>query len=253
MFKRLSLGLGVFILSVGVANAVPLFDGELSVGVMKQKPDGWLKYRGNSVDLKNDLGFDDETKFFAKAKIEHPIPLLPNIYLQYIPMDFKGNTTKTFTFDNKTYSRNVHTEVQLDHYDIGFYYNIPMVSAMTSGVFDAEVGLLLRIVDFEAKVSDGTNSSSKSLTAPIPMLYGSVTVAPIDLVSVVVEGKGIRYSDNYYYDFSGELRLTPFNAVVMKPYIAVGYKIERLRIDNADDVYSDIKIKQPYFSVGINF
>ena len=254
MLKKIALGLGAVFLGVNIANAVPLFDGELEVGVMKQKPKGWIQYKGDRVDLKDDLRFDDETKFFAKAKIEHPIPLLPNIYLQYIPMDFKGDTNKTFTFDNKTYSVNVHTEVQLDHYDIGFYYNVPMVSALTSGVFDAEVGLLLRIIDFEAKVSSpGQPTSSTSFTAPIPMLYGSVSITPIDLISVVVEGKGIKYSDNYYYDLLGEIRISPLNGIVMKPYISLGYKVERLRIDDVDDTYSDIRIKQPYLAIGVNF
>ncbi len=252
MFKK-ELTLGALLLSVGIANAIPLFDGEFTVGVVQQKPDGWLKYKGTTVDLRKDLGFDDKTKFFAKAKLEHPIPLLPNIYLQYMPMEFKGDRTTAFQFDNKVFAGNIHTEVQLDHYDIGLYYNVPMVSAMTSGVFDAEVGLVVRIIDFKEKVSDGTKTSTADFTAPIPMLYGSISINPVDLLSVVVEGKGITYNNNYYYDFSGEVRLSPFNAVVMKPFISLGYKIERLRIDDVSNVYGDIRIKQPYISMGINF
>lgn len=253
MFKKAILGLAGVTLVLSVANAVPLFDGELSVGVMQQKPDGWLNYRGSTVDLRDTLGFDDKTKFFAKAKIEHPIPFLPNLYLQYTPMDFDGDRITAFTFDRKTYVGRVHTELQLDHYDIGFYYNLPMVSTMTSGVFDAEVGLFIRVIDFQAKVSDGVRTSTADFTAPIPMLYGSLTINPIEFVSIVAEGKGITYNDNYYYDFSGEVRLTPFSAVVMKPFISFGYKIERLRIDDIDDVYSDIRIKQPYVAMGISF
>ena len=251
--KKFIRGLGGFIFISGLANAVPLFDGEISVGVIQQKPDGWLNYKGTTVDLRDDLGLDDETKFFAKAKIEHPIPFLPNIYLQYTPMDFSGDRITAFVFDNTPYAGRVHTEIQLDHYDIGFYYNLPMVSTMTSGVFDAEVGVFLRVIDFEAKVSDGVRTSTADFTAPIPMLYGSITINPFEFVSIIAEGKGITYNENYYYDFSGEVRLTPFSAVVMKPFISFGYKIERLRIDDVDDVYSDIRIKQPFISMGINF
>lgn len=253
MTKKFITGLGLSLAIFGFSTALPLVNGEISVGYMQQKPNGWLQYDGDTVDLKKDLGFDDENKGFVKAKLELPIPLIPNIYLQYIPMDFKGDRNTTFRFDGKTFTGNVHSEVTLDHYDIGLYYNVPMISAMTSNVFDAEVGLIVRVIDFEAKVSDGTNSSKTDFTAPIPMLYAGLTINPFNFLSIVGEAKGITYNDNYYYDFSGELRFKFINAVVFKPFISLGYKIERLRIDDIDNTYGDIRIEQPYVSFGINF
>jgi len=253
MFKKFILGLTSSLIALNISTAIPLMDGEVSVGYIQQKPDGWLQYKGDRIDLKDNLGLDNENKFFAKAKIEHPIPLLPNIYLQYTPMKFTGDKINVFRFDNKVFAGNVHTELQLDHYDIGFYYNVPMLSALTANVFEAELGLIIRIIDFQAKVSTVGQSSTTDFTAPIPLLYGSLTINPFEFLSIVGEAKGISYNSNFYYDFSGEVRYQPVSAVVFKPFVAVGYKLERLRIDNVSDVYSDIKIKQPYISIGISF
>ena len=253
MQKTIVSSLVYALISLSTVNAVPLFDGEVEVGVTQQKPEGWLSYKGDVVDLREDLGFDDKFKPFVKAKLEHPIPILPNIYIEYIPMDFEGDRITTFRFDDITYVGNVHTEVKIDHYDLGLYYNIPMVSMMTSGVFDAEAGIIIRLIDFEAKVTDGVRSSTADFVAPIPLLYGSITINPIDFVSVVGEGKGVKYNESYYYEFSGEVRISPFSAIVMKPFIALGYRIERLKIEDVENVYSDIRIKQPYLSFGINF
>ncbi|RUM60465.1 MAG: hypothetical protein DSY53_00615 [Persephonella sp.] len=85
------------------------------------------------------------------------------------------------------------------------------------------------------------------------MLYAGLTINPFNFLSIVGEAKGITYNDNYYYDFSGELRFKFINAVVFKPFISLGYKIERLRIDDIDNTYGDIRIEQPYVSFGINF
>jgi outer membrane protein len=242
------------------SNALPLLEGEIYSGYINQDPAGWLQYKGTPVDLNNDLGLGEEGSYFIKSKLNVPIPLIPNIYLQYVNMDFSGTSRleRNITIDNKTYTvgTTVSTDLKLDHYDIGFFYNVPIVDQLSAGFVNMEAGIDVRIIDFEAKVTDGRQVAQTSATIPLPLLYAGfdVYIPNVDFVSLQFEAKGIKYSDNYYYELSSELRLQPVLGMIQaKPFLAVGYRIERLRIDDIDDTYADIRIKQPYIAVGLTF
>jgi len=174
-------------------------------------------------------------------------------------MEFSGSgkLQKTITIDDTTFTanQNISSDLNLDHYDIGIYWNVPFLNLFTAGAIDLEAGINLRIIDFEAKVSDGTRTADASVTIPIPLLYAGAKISPpvFNFVSLVVEGKGIKYDDNYYYDLSAEVRFKPTGLMVLDPFIAIGYRYERLRIDDIDDTFADIKIKQPYIAAGIMF
>lgn len=87
----------------GLSQAVPLFEGEISAGYIKQKPSGWVQYKGDQVDLKDDLNIGDEDSYFFRAKLEHPVPVLPNVAFQYMKMDFSGTgrITRSFRYGNQ--------------------------------------------------------------------------------------------------------------------------------------------------------
>ncbi|NPA16834.1 TIGR04219 family outer membrane beta-barrel protein [Persephonella sp.] len=239
------------------AMAVPAVDGELSAGYIKQDIDGWINYKGDSADVDSDLNIGTENSYFIRAKLEHPIPILPNIKLQYLRMRFSGDGTvsRTFTFGNITVNvdERVRTKLDLDHYDFVLFYNLPFINALQ--VIDAEFGLNVRVIDFYAwvqRVSTG-EEDSVSLTLPIPMLHGSLELKPLSFISFLVEANGIAYQGNHYYDVSGEVRLKPIRTLVLDVFVGLGYRYEKLKIDDIDDTSADIKVKQPYIQAGILF
>ena len=255
--KRLSLMVllsGVVIYS---AYAIPGIDGEISAGFVKQDIDGWINYQGTDADVDKDLNIDSENSFFIRAKLEHPIPLLPNLKLSYTRMRFSGDGTvsDTFRFGNITvnYNERVQTKLDLDHYDIVLFYNLPFVKLLP--MIDAEIGINARIIDFYAwvkRVSTG-EEESVSFLVPIPMLHGSLEVSPFSFLSILAEANGIAYQGNHYYDILGELRIKPFKTLPVDLFIGVGYKYEKLKLDDIEDTSADIKIKQPYVQAGIMF
>jgi hypothetical protein len=95
MKKLTLLGLGSIFLFAGISKAGPLVDFEISIGAIQQKPRGYVSYEAESdadrIDVKNDANLGDKTKPWAKFKLEHPIPLIPNIKLAYMPMKFDGS------------------------------------------------------------------------------------------------------------------------------------------------------------------
>ncbi|MDQ7056028.1 MAG: TIGR04219 family outer membrane beta-barrel protein [Persephonella sp.] len=237
--------------------AVPGIDGEISAGYMKQKISGWVQYKGDRADIKDDLNIGDKNSYFIRVKLEHPVPLLPNIKLQYTKMRFTGDgtVTKSYTFGNITVNVNdrVQTKLDLDHYDAVLFYNLPFINIFQ--IIDAEIGLNIRVVDFYAKVRDVTGNieDSTSFLAPIPMLYGSLEIKPAGFLSLLVEANGIAYQGSHYYDITGEVRIKPIRNILADFYIGGGYRYEKLKIDDVDNTSADVKIKQPYISAGILF
>lgn len=237
--------------AVGITSVANAVGFEISVGAMSQDPSGYIQYpagTGTRADLKDDLRLGRETRLFARAKIE--IPVIPNLYLQYIPMRFegRGRLQQQITFGGRTFSvnTNVETSVRLDHYDVGLYYNIPL----PGGVLDPEIGLNVRIVDFKGRITDINNNvtESKSATFPIPMVYGGLGVN-FGMFSLIGEVRGITYAGSSYYDLTGEFRVKLFRKVFM----GAGYRYERLRLDNVSDVDADIKVQGPFGVIGVSF
>ncbi|MEZ0324161.1 MAG: TIGR04219 family outer membrane beta-barrel protein [Hydrogenothermaceae bacterium] len=245
--------------------ALPGTEIDISVGAVQQKPSGQIQYpvpTGDVIDLKKDLGLGDKTKPFIRAKIEHPIFLIPNLYLQYMPMEFSGtgNITRDITYNGKTYEAEtkVDSKIKLDRFDIGLYGNLPFVKKATNGILDPELGIDVRIINFKGsitgteKTTGQTETASKSATVPIPLIYAGLGVnvpnSPIP-VSLVGELRGISYSKAKYYDYSLELKVTPVKPV----YVSAGYRYEKLKIDTISNLYTNITVKGAFFTVGAKF
>jgi outer membrane protein len=266
MKKITLLGLGSIFLLAGSAKAGPLIDFEASIGAVQQKPSGYVSYRAASVadriDVKNDVRLGDETKLWAKFKLEHPIPLIPNIKLAYMPMKFDGSRvlTRDINWGGRTYQANadLNLSVKLDRVDTTLYYNFPFIKTVTAGKLDVEFGLNVRTIMFDAKLSGRERvtgqsiSESKAITLPIPMGHLAAEIRPISLMSLVGELNYIGYKNNAYYDYVAGLRLNSPMRTPLKPFVEVGYRHEKLKIDE-QGVKADLNIKGLYGLVGVRF
>lgn len=233
---------------------------DISAGAMRQEPSGNFEYRGTRVDTEEDLNLPKKTKPYLRVKMEHPVAFLPDIYLQFIPTKFTGQNTITrdIQYGGRTYQANtdISSRLKIDHYDIGLYTNLRFIQKGTNNVIDPEIGLNLRVIDFEGTLRGtelGTGaqiSESKSLTVPVPMLYAGLGINfPGVPFSLRGEIRALPISKLSYYDLTGELRIKP-----VKPlYVSLGYRFEKLKIDDIKDLYSDLRIKGPFVMVGVEF
>ena len=69
--------------------AFAFFGVEAAVGYWRQAPSGTLQYKGDSLNLQNDLNLGDNNQVVARVKVELPL-VLPNIYVMATPMSFEG-------------------------------------------------------------------------------------------------------------------------------------------------------------------
>jgi len=226
---------------------------EGAVGIWWQDPSGDVGFRGESLDVKNELRYSSEAKIFGRLKVDMPL-FIPNIYLMATPIKYEevGSKDTSFTFGDVTFSGNVpfSSKLKLDHYDVALYYGIPFLRTATLGVLNIEIGLNGRIIDFKGEINQPSTgiSESESFTLPIPMLYLGAQLKPIKYLSLEVEARGVAYSSNEYYDLIGRLKLELFSSL----FIAGGYRYEKAKIDYSD-VKANIKIGGPFLELGFVF
>jgi len=267
MKKHTLLGLGSILVLAGSSKAVPLIDFEVSIGNVRQKPSGYVSYRAGSdadrIDVKNDANIGDRTELWLKLKLEHPIPITPNIKLAYMPMKFDGSGVlkREINWGGRRYqAADFNLSVRLDRVDTTLYYSLQSVKTATTGKLDVELGLNVKTVMFDGKLSGRDSctgqsiSESKSIIFLIPMGHLAAEIRPIKQVSLVGELNYIGYGKNTYHDYIAGLRLNSHGLLrtPLKPFVEVGYRYEKLKIDE-EGVKTDLKVKGLYGLVGVRF
>ena len=233
------------------------FGVEFAAGGWNQSPQGDLSYKeitgDDTLNLENDLNYDDRLRPFGRIKLNMPF-LLPNIYVMATPVEFEetGRKNVNFSFGGETFSGNVDfdSKLKLNHLDVGLFYGISPLRKVTGGMLNIDVGINIRVVDFEARLEQPSTGlkSSESHILPIPMIYLGAQLKPHAKFALEFEGRGITYSDNYYYSLTGRLKLKPFHPL----FVAGGYRYDKVDID-----YSDVVVQAnfhgPFAEVGIEF
>lgn len=236
--------------------AVPQFASavgiEAAVGVWRESPTGDISYKGEELDVKDELRYDAKTKVSGRVKLQTPL-FFPNIYLMATPMRYSADGSKNidFTFGDKTFTADVpfSSKLRLDHYDICLYYNLPFIKTASLNKANVEIGFNARIIDFHSEISQAdTGNVSKSLTVAAPMVYLGAQLKPVSIIALEAEIRGISYSSNRYYDLIGRLKVKPAPMV----FIAGGYRYEDIRIDQSN-VKASVRFSGPFAEAGFEF
>lgn len=211
--------------------------------------DGTVKSGGEQVDVNNDLGLDDDDASVFFIAIEHPVPLLPNVLIQRTQLDTKATQrlTRTFTFDDVTYtaSDTVKTDLDLSHTDATFYYEI------LDNWAELDIGLTVRAFDDGVKLTatNAAKTSSADIDAVLPMLYVAAKFnLPLTGVYVAVNGNGVGYSGDTLLDYRAALGYeSPIGLGA-----EVGVRNFDLNYEDGDDE-ADVTVRGGYASVFYHF
>jgi outer membrane protein len=230
---------------------------EFAVGVWEQSPQGQLSFEEISeldiLDLEDDLGYDDETRLFARLKIDMPA-VIPNIYLMATPMDFDATSqlNRDVKFGDIVIPINepFSSELILDHFDLALYYGIPGLETATADLLNIEIGINIRIYDFEGKVDVPALglTESESFTAPIPMVYLAVQLRPLEKLAIEAEARGLVIGDDKGYSLIGRLKWKVFAPL----FLAAGYRLDEIDIEE-DDFALDLEFSGLFAEAGFVF
>ncbi len=224
---------------------------EAAIGLSYQDFQGGLAYKGDSLDLNNDLRFNRAAQFFGRVKIDMPL-IIPNLYLMATPLHFDGTATDnlSFKFGDQTFNAGIpfSSTLKLDHYDLALYYGLPFVKQATLGLINIEAGLNIRLFDLKTEITQMAKSESKSFNLLVPMAYLGFQVKPTSSFSLEGEFRGIAYNGDHYYDLIGRVKYY----FVKLAFVSVGYRHEEISMDQSD-IKLNVRFSGPQVEVGFQF
>ena len=224
----------------------------VGAGVWNQEPSGEVRYRGDRVDVEDDLSIDSEMETFVWADLRHGVPLLPRLRLQYTPVDLSGDGSlvRSFEFGGQTFSVNedMASQIELEQTDVALYWT------PWSTVVDLDLGVNIKYLDGRAEV-DGQLSGreSVSFSGPVPMAYAA-TEARLPGTGLFggASGSYVTFDGSELVDIA--LR-AGYRADLGAGSLALegGWKYQNLELDDLDDVDADITIEGPYAGISARF
>ena len=266
--KKISLALVLSgVLSVATADILSFSAG---AGYWQENISGYIK-SGNVINYfqnkqaetdgnnnTGNFGLRDKNNPYLWIKLIHPVPVIPNIKLQYTKYDSTGYSSYisagdiSFGDDKIDVSLNNATTTQkINSYDLTLFYQFNPSFA------DIEVGLGVDLWQGKTKIYGTGNGETKtwvdeSWTVPLPYLYGGIETMKFYGFSFNANVKLAKISDAHHYDCQGSLKYTIDILGPVNPFLKVGYRYKELSAEDKDDKMV-LKYKGAFLEIGAKF
>jgi outer membrane protein len=228
---------------------------EGAIGMWDADPSGTMSYNNApKFDLQDTTGYSSENITYAWFFIKHPVPILPNVRLEYNNLGYSGTSKQGFEWAGENIGVGAHSELDLTQYDAILYYNVFDNLAWITVDLGLDVKFIQSSFDIDDPSDGYTYRGSDDLI--LPMLYGR-TRFEIPKTNIGLEGdvKWIGYTDNDAYDIRIKVDYT-FDIFAVKPMIEVGYRAFSLQVDAADfDINANANIDSAgiYYGIGLRY
>ena len=221
---------------LGVGANVSYWDSELT---------GKAGKNSDVVDVENDLDLSGDTNANVEAYFEHPVPILPNVRLNYTRIEQSGSGEISSGFDVIGSGVPVDSDLELTQFDATLYYEI------LDNWVNLDAGLTVRSLDGELVVRErgaGGQVSRTEIDGAVPLVYLAARFdLPFTGASVGAQGNAISYDGDSIYDFNAygqyEISLIQFRA---------GYRQMSIDYEDGNDRL-DVEIGGPFVSAGVSF
>jgi len=220
---------------LGIGAQADFIRVEAGGGLWNNEIAGTAQYDGSTAFDASTLGYSDESKAYLWAFIKHPIPIVPNLRVEYAKIDYSGSATGDYYWDGNTYPAGSTSTTELSQLDAILYYNILDNTAWIT----LDLGLDIKYIDAsltgQSTVSGTTQSYDTSDTIVLPLAYGRARFE-IPMIDIGIEGeaKYITYKDSSLLDYSIKADYTLVNVLPFDVGLEVGYRFEKLDLDSND-------------------
>ncbi len=247
MIQRLALAA---LLSLpATAFADDLFGVYAGFGLWQQSANGDLRSGAITVDVEDDLGVDDDDNTVAYLALEHPVPGLPNVRLQYARNSLSGNEdlTRSIEINGVTFSATeaVATDLDLTQADLVLYYEV------LDNVVSLDLGVVARLVDGRIEVASATEAAEAEFEGALPLLYAAARVdLPFSGLWVAAQAQGLVYDGNSLTEYAVQLGYE--SAVGLGGELGWrGFNLELEAFDDLDQ--AELEISGPYLMLNYHF
>ncbi len=224
-------------------------------GVWHQEYDGNIGKSNIAID--DELGLDDQNLGYFYLALEHPIPVLPNIKLQYVDISTNGNRTLTSTalLDRVAFpaADTVATDLDFTFVDFTLYYEL------LDNWVNLDVGLTARYFDGDTKIASLNTPAlreSADFRFIIPMVYGNAQFdLPLTGLSVGAEFNGIAFSSSSVADIMVKISYQTDLLPLVDIGVDAGYRYLALDLDDDDvsDFETKVDVSGPFVGLTLHF
>jgi outer membrane protein len=243
----LAIIFSLFLVSVSYADMSRV---EMGAGVWFQTPSGTAAYNAiGTLGGTDTFNEKQKTLSYAWLLIKHPIPVVPDIRLEYSALEATGNPKGTW--GNETFISGT-SKINGTQYDIIPYYNLLDNTAWIT----LDVGLDAKVMQVKYRADEiGLISYEAKKTFVVPMGYVRVRVEiPTTNIGIESDLKYFSYQNSRFSDMSAKIDYTFSSVPVVQPAIEIGYRQEKIKIDSSSyDVKTDIIFAGFYAGVMLRF
>lgn len=195
-----------------------------------------------------DLRLRESDNNFYSLALEHGVPLIPNVKLQYTDITSSQSATISdfFTLDGTAFlpGTEVDTHVDLSHTDLILYYQL------LDNTVELDLGLNVRRFDGYVEASSFYASEKAKLDETIPLVYAKAMFhLPFSGFAAGIEGSFIKYDGNRLSDYTAKVRYLFDGAIDLG--VELGYREMSFDID--ESVVADVSLKGPYAALLLHF
>ena len=223
---------------------------EGAVGVWQSEPTGTIKYAGTpSFDIVDNAGFNASTNMYAWVYLKHPLPILPNLRLEYADPKFSDTTKLDLSYGDYDFSAGASNELTLTQYDAVLYYNILDNTFWTT----IDLGLDVKFIDGNYNISgqaggvDETVDEDFDMVVPMAYLRGRVQL-PVTNIGIEAVVRGMAYSSNNLVDAEVKIDYTMDFVPVIQPGLEIGYRYQQIKLDG-DSIGIDADIDTTFSGI----
>jgi len=230
--KKLTVGLFAGLLLPLCASA-DFIGFHMGGGIWQKSYGGQVQTGLINIDLEDDFGIQDGKDLVLHAAFEHPLPGIPNIRVQYVPIVIDDATTlaRDIDFGGITFpaTADINTNIDLQQFDGTLYWE------GLDNIVSLDVGLTVRYMNGSIKGASTTpivQSASAEFAGPVPMLYGAARFnVPFNDIYVRANLNGTAYNGNSLFD--GEIAVGWDSQLFLG--VEVGYRMYMLQLEDVDD------------------
>jgi len=215
---------------------------EAGVGAWSYKPSGIITYTDNDGTLTNTSLEKAQTSAYAWIFVKHPIPLVPNLRLEYATVHDDGKGSGSY--NGYVFPADTKTTLDLTQYDVIPYYNILDNTFWTT----IDLGIDLKVLqsDYTAKnvqvnpaniIGGGSvikdYNEKDSAVIPLGYVRGRVEI-PMTDIGFEADAKYISYDGDTVYDVRAKVDYTLSFLPVVQPAIEIGYRAQKYDFTSKD-------------------
>ena len=227
---------------------------EIGGGAWQQTPTGAILANNSTLTGSDSATEDGETQGYVWAFVKHPVPIIPNLRLEYVGINSTG--TASGTFFNFTAPVGSASSLTMIQYDVIPYYNILDNTFWIS----IDLGIDVKIIESEYIVNGvSTNASvntsyTTSSSTVIPLLYARARVQiPATNIGIESDAKYVSYDSNTIYDARVKVDYTLGFIPAVQPALEVGYRIQHIETNGNEDVKIDMEFSGVYVGLMLRF